>query len=96
VSGFPTIQLASTGANTLTLTNASFTGGTGSSITIYGGNDGNTINAAALTGANRIIAVGGAGKDVFTGVRATTISIFRRRTSPLPTRSPAAAAPIIW
>ena len=40
---------------------------TGNSITIYGGNDGNTVNASALTGTNRIIAVGGAGKDVFTG-----------------------------
>ena len=57
VSGFPMIRLASTGANTLTLTNANFTGvgGTPPSITIYDGNAGNTINASALTGTNRVI-----------------------------------------
>jgi autotransporter passenger strand-loop-strand repeat protein len=67
VSGVEYYYLANGGANSLTLANANFTGVTGSSITIYGGNDGNTINASALTGANRVIAVGGAGKDVFTG-----------------------------
>jgi len=65
VSGFPTVKLASTGANTLTLTNANFVGVTGGSITVYGGNDGNTVNAAGLTGANRVIVAGGAGKDIF-------------------------------
>ena len=69
VSGFPIIRLASTGANSLTLTNANFTGITTSppSITIYGGSAGNTVNASKLTGTDRVIAVGGAGKDVFTG-----------------------------
>jgi Ca2+-binding RTX toxin-like protein len=67
VSGVEYYYLANGGADSLTLANANFTGVTGSSITIYGGNDGNTINASALTGANRVIAVGGAGKDVFTG-----------------------------
>jgi Ca2+-binding RTX toxin-like protein len=67
VSGVEYYYLANGGANSLALANANFTGVTGNSITIYGGNDGNTVNAAALTGANRVIAVGGAGKDVFTG-----------------------------
>jgi Ca2+-binding RTX toxin-like protein len=67
ISGVEYYYLANGGANSLTLANANFAGVTGNSITIYGGNDGNTVNAAALTGANRIIAVGGAGKDVFTG-----------------------------
>ena len=67
VSGVEYYYLANGGANSLTLANANFTGVTGNSITIYGGNDGNTVNASALTGANRIIAVGGVGKDVFTG-----------------------------
>ena len=68
-SGFGTIVLAKGGADSLTLINANFTGITGSppSITIDGGNDGNTINAATLTGTDRIVAVGGAGEDVFTG-----------------------------
>jgi Ca2+-binding RTX toxin-like protein len=66
-TGFETIVLANGGANYLTLTNANFTGVTGSSITVDGGNAGNTVNAVALTGANRVIAVGGAGADHFTG-----------------------------
>ena len=67
VSGFPTIRLASTGANVLTLTTANFAGMTGSppSITVYGGSAGNTVNASTVTGTDRVIAVGGAGKDVF-------------------------------
>ena len=67
VSGVEDYYLGNGAANSLTLANANFTGVTGSSITVYGGNAGNTVNAAALTGANRIIAVGGAGKDVLTG-----------------------------
>jgi fibronectin-binding autotransporter adhesin len=69
VSGFPTIRLASTGANTLTLTNANFTGLTGSphSITVYDGNDGNTVNASAVTGTNQLIVHAGAGADTLTG-----------------------------
>jgi Ca2+-binding RTX toxin-like protein len=67
VSGVEELALASSAANTLTLQNANFAGVSGSSITVIGRNDGNTVNAAALTGANRVVAVGGAGKDVFTG-----------------------------
>jgi len=66
-TGFETIVLANGGANILTLTNANFTGVMGSSITVDGGNAGNTVNAAALTGVNRVIVIGGAGVDHFTG-----------------------------
>jgi Ca2+-binding RTX toxin-like protein len=38
---------------------------TGASIKVIGGNAGNMVNAAALTGANRVVAVGGAGADTF-------------------------------
>jgi Ca2+-binding RTX toxin-like protein len=67
VPGVETYILANGGANTLTLANANFAGATGPSISIDGGSAGNTVNAAALTGANRVVVVGGAGKDVFTG-----------------------------
>ena len=67
VSGVETYTLANGGANSLTLANANFAGVSGASITVYGGNAGNTVNASALTGANRVVMVGGAGTDVFTG-----------------------------
>ena len=69
VSGFPTIRLASTGPNTLTLANANFTGVTvtPATITVYDGSDGNTVNASALTGTNRVIVHAGAGVDMLTG-----------------------------
>ena len=67
VSGVEDYYLGNGGANSLTLANANVTGVTGNSIPIYGGNDGNTINAAALTGANRVIVHAGAGADTLTG-----------------------------
>ena len=67
VSGVEDYYLGNGGANSLTLANANFTGVTGSSITIYGGNDGNTVNAAALTGADRVIVYAGTGADTLTG-----------------------------
>ena len=68
VNGVESYLLANGGRNSLTLTNANFAGGvTGASITVFGGNAGNTVNAAGLTGANRVVAVGGAGADNFTG-----------------------------
>ncbi len=67
VSGVETYTLASGGANVLTLTNDNFAGVTGASITVFGGAGGNTVNASKLTGANRVVVVGGAGKDSFTG-----------------------------
>ncbi len=67
VSGVEVYELANGAANSLTLTNANFTGVTGSSITVYGGTAGNTVNASGLSAPNRVVMVGGAGKDVFTG-----------------------------
>ncbi len=63
--GFGTIVLADGGPNTLTLNDASFAGVDGGSITVVGGNAGNTIDASALTGSNRVVLFGGAGNDVF-------------------------------
>ena len=69
VRGFEYYDLASGGPNNLALTDGNFAGVRGSppTITIQGGNAGNTVDAAALTGSNRILAVGGTGTDVFTG-----------------------------
>jgi Ca2+-binding RTX toxin-like protein len=67
VSGVGAINLAGGAANTLTLANANFSGLGNASITVNGGSAGNTIDASALTVPNRVIAVGGAGTDDFTG-----------------------------
>ena len=68
VNGVESYLLANGGKNSLTLANANFAGGvTGASITVVGGNAGNTVNASGLTGVNRVVAVGGAGADNFTG-----------------------------
>ncbi|MGC2524663.1 MAG: hypothetical protein WA417_18825, partial [Stellaceae bacterium] len=67
VSGVGSYVLANGGANSLTLANANFGGLGGAAIWVYGGNSGNTVNAAALTGSNRIVAFGGAGADTLTG-----------------------------
>ena len=65
VSAVETYALANGGANSLTLVNANFSGVTGSTITVDGGNAGNMVDASALTGANRVVVVGGAGNDTF-------------------------------
>ncbi len=67
VSGVGIYELGNGGADSLTLANANFTGVAGASITVYGGNAGNTVDASGLTGANRVIFVGTAGTDTFTG-----------------------------
>ena len=67
VSGVETYTLASNAANTLTLTNANFTGVTGATITVTGGAGGNTVDASAVTGANRVVLVGASGQDMLTG-----------------------------
>src|SRR5579862_5630049 len=68
VSGVRAVEiytLASTGANTLALTDANFTNVNFSKITVNGGAAGNTINAAALSPSNSVVLNGGAGSDVF-------------------------------
>ena len=70
VSGVEIFDLASTGANTLTLANANFVGVPGGStamITVNGGNAGNTVDASAVTGTRRLTFNGGIGVDVVTG-----------------------------
>jgi ELWxxDGT repeat protein len=54
IGGVETFQLANGAANSLTLVDANFAGVTGGTITVYGGNAGNTVNASALTGADRV------------------------------------------
>jgi hypothetical protein len=72
--GFEEYYLADGGANSLTVRAENFTGVTGSVITIYDGNAGNTIDAASLpagyavtvyAGPGRDVIIGGAGNDVF-------------------------------
>jgi Ca2+-binding RTX toxin-like protein len=65
VSGFKTIKLDDGVAHTATLTNGNLIGVSGF-LTVIGGNDGNTINASAVT-SNSIIFDGGAGADIITG-----------------------------
>src|SRR5579862_3666447 len=67
VRAVETFTLASTAANSLTLANGNFTNVTASTITINGGGAGNTIDAAAVTGANRIVVHAGSGLDALTG-----------------------------
>jgi fibronectin-binding autotransporter adhesin len=67
VTGVETYVLANGTANTLTLTNANFTGVTGSTITVSGGNGGNIVSAVGVAAPDRIIVYAGAGADVLTG-----------------------------
>jgi hypothetical protein len=67
VTGVEAINLASVAGNTLTLTSANFAEVNGRTITIDGGNRGNTISAAGIAAADRVIIVGGAGIDALTG-----------------------------
>ena len=64
--GFSIVRLGDGGANSLALTGADFMGlPPGTALTVYGGNNDNTIDASVLTVADRVILVGGAGPDVF-------------------------------
>jgi len=67
VSGFQTYQLADGGANNLTLSDANFGRLPGGSITVIGGDSGNTINASALVAAHSVTFDAGAGIDALTG-----------------------------
>ncbi len=64
VSGFGTYLLASGGPNNLTLQNGNFAGlGGGALIMVFGGNNGNTLSAAGILGANAALLEGGSGAD---------------------------------
>ncbi len=68
VSAVEIYRLANGGANSLTLTNANFTGFKGNAITVYGGTGGNTIDGSGLTvTADGLVIYGGAGADVLKG-----------------------------
>ncbi|HKS90083.1 MAG TPA: hypothetical protein VJR70_11625 [Stellaceae bacterium] len=64
MKGVETIALAGGGINTLTLTDANFTGVTSATITVFGGANGNTVNAASTTGTHKLVFKGGAGTDI--------------------------------
>ena len=66
ISGFETVALANGAADNLTLAEANLTGVLSNRITVVGGNDGNTVNASALT-TGEVTIDGGAGADVLTG-----------------------------
>ena len=78
VSEVEIYQLANGAANTLDLVNANFTGlPSGAEISVYGGNDGNTISAAAVTVKTvDLIIYGGAGTDALTGSAGNTVFEF--------------------
>ncbi len=67
VSGVETYRLADGGADRLTLTAGNFAGAAGATITVEGGNSGNTVDAHLVGAGDHVVMVGGAGKDVFTG-----------------------------
>ncbi len=68
VSGFPTIVLDGPGANRASLANINFIGlATTQQVTVTGGDFGNTIDASALTGANRVVLNGGFRADTLSG-----------------------------
>ena len=67
ISGFPTIALADNGANSISLGNANFIDLTNNVIAVTGGDFGNTVDASALTGTNRVVLIGGKRADHFTG-----------------------------
>jgi Ca2+-binding RTX toxin-like protein len=67
VSGFPTIVLAGLGANTISLHNLNFITLSSPVITVNDGDFGDTIDASALTGVNRVVLNGGVRADRLTG-----------------------------
>jgi Ca2+-binding RTX toxin-like protein len=75
ITGVESISLTSTGANTMTLTNANFTSVTSTSIHVTAGSAGDTVNDAAVTGANTLVFTGGAGSDkIFLGAAIATVA----------------------
>ena len=60
--------------NTFTLTNADFKGVAGNTITVTGGNDGNTISANAVTGNWKVIMTGGGAADTLIAGYGTTMT----------------------
>ena len=63
-TGLGTYNLPDDQYNNFTLTNGNFKGVSSKTITVNGGDDGNMISGAALSGSNRLVAVGGSGNDI--------------------------------
>jgi hypothetical protein len=63
VSGVETYVLADGAANTLTLVSANFTGLAHHTITVEGGDSGNTLDESEVSASNAAILIGGAGDD---------------------------------
>jgi fibronectin-binding autotransporter adhesin len=77
VTGVEIIDLANGGANSLTLTTKNFTAVNGGFIRVFGGDDGNTINAAGVTASNDgLVIYGGAGTDDLSGGAGSNIFVF--------------------
>jgi hypothetical protein len=66
-TGFETIVLFNGGIDKLTLKSTNFTGVTGATITVTGGGKGDTVSAAGVAAADRIIVHAGAGPDFLVG-----------------------------
>lgn len=67
VSGFQTYQLASGKTNSLTLHDANFSRIPGKTITVQGGDSGNTISASTFAAVNKVSIAGGDGIDRLIG-----------------------------
>jgi Ca2+-binding RTX toxin-like protein len=67
VTGVETYQLASTSINTLTLDNARFAAVNDHTLTVLGGNKGNTVTGTALAAFGHLVVYGGAGADLLSG-----------------------------
>jgi Ca2+-binding RTX toxin-like protein len=67
VSQVEIYRLVDGAANELSLRAGNFAGVAGSTITVFGGNSGNTIDARSAGAKDRTVMIGGAGKDVFIG-----------------------------
>ena len=69
VGGVETYVLFNGAGNVLTLATANFTGVTGSTITVDGGNAGNTLSEAGVSAADKAVLKGGAGLDILVAGR---------------------------
>ncbi len=63
VRGFPTISLANTGPNALTLLSSNFIGVAGKVITVEGSSNSDTLSQAGVTAGDHAVLRGGAGDD---------------------------------
>jgi hypothetical protein len=71
--GFETIVLANGGKDSLTLTQANFTGVTDNEITVTDGDKGNDVTATGLSAADILVVHAGAGPDILIGGSETDI-----------------------